>query len=219
MESTLHPGNTGGGNWSDTRVLRRPLNGRLLAGVAAAFAEYLDIDVVIVRIALVALVLVGAAGVPIYLAGWLLIPGEGSETAWVTRKGRWLSASEPDLRVSDAERSHVGELLNQHFAEGRLDATEFDERLNKSMKAKTRSELDGLLHDLPLLRPSRPAEHNSRWRSVLGWAALSSVILAALAWAAWVPHVPLLLLALAAGFLVYRGRRRRMATGKGGELS
>jgi phage shock protein PspC (stress-responsive transcriptional regulator) len=37
------------------------------------------IDVMIVRIAIVVLCLVGGAGVPLYLAGWLLIPEQGSE--------------------------------------------------------------------------------------------------------------------------------------------
>jgi phage shock protein PspC (stress-responsive transcriptional regulator) len=59
--------------WSPARTLVRPHNGRMLAGVGAAIADYLDIDVTIV------LCLVGGAGIPLYLAGWLLIPEEGSE--------------------------------------------------------------------------------------------------------------------------------------------
>jgi phage shock protein PspC (stress-responsive transcriptional regulator) len=59
--------------------LRRPVQGRMLAGVAAGIAEYLRIDVTLVRIVLAVLTVVGGAGVPIYLAGWLLIPEEGRE--------------------------------------------------------------------------------------------------------------------------------------------
>jgi len=51
----------------------------MLAGVASAIADYMDVDVVIVRIAIVVLCLVGGAGLPLYLAGWLLIPEQGSE--------------------------------------------------------------------------------------------------------------------------------------------
>ena len=51
----------------------------MLAGVASAIADYMAIDVMIVRIAIVVLCLVGGAGVPLYLAGWLLIPEQGSE--------------------------------------------------------------------------------------------------------------------------------------------
>ncbi len=51
----------------------------MLAGVAAGIARYLGVDVTVVRIVLAVLAFVGGAGVPIYLAGWLLIPEEGAE--------------------------------------------------------------------------------------------------------------------------------------------
>jgi phage shock protein PspC (stress-responsive transcriptional regulator) len=51
----------------------------MLAGVAAGVADYLGIDVTIVRIILAVLTVVGVGvGVPLYLAGWLLIPEEGA---------------------------------------------------------------------------------------------------------------------------------------------
>lgn len=59
--------------------LHRPTDDRMLAGVAAGVARYLGVDVTVVRIVLAVLAVVGGAGVPIYLAGWLLIPEEGSE--------------------------------------------------------------------------------------------------------------------------------------------
>jgi phage shock protein PspC (stress-responsive transcriptional regulator) len=49
-----------------------------VAGVAAGVARYLGVDVTVVRIILAVLTVVGGAGVPIYLAGWLLIPDEGA---------------------------------------------------------------------------------------------------------------------------------------------
>jgi len=63
------------------RLLRRPVEGRMLAGVAAGAAGYLGADVTLVRIALVALVLFGGAGIPLYLAAWLLVPEEGTESS------------------------------------------------------------------------------------------------------------------------------------------
>lgn len=65
----------------ETRLLRRPRDGRVLAGVAAGAADYLGIDVTIIRIALVVLALFGGAGVPIYLAAWLFVPDEGSDVS------------------------------------------------------------------------------------------------------------------------------------------
>jgi phage shock protein PspC (stress-responsive transcriptional regulator) len=73
--------------------LRRPASGRMLAGVAAGIAAYLGIDVMIVRIALLALALLGIigsslslagiplslAGIPLYLTCWLLMPEEGQD--------------------------------------------------------------------------------------------------------------------------------------------
>ncbi|MDQ2727868.1 MAG: PspC domain-containing protein [Actinomycetota bacterium] len=61
------------------RVLRRCPHGRMLGGVAAGAADYLDVDPVTVRIALVLLALVGGVAIPLYIAAWLLIPEEGSE--------------------------------------------------------------------------------------------------------------------------------------------
>jgi phage shock protein PspC (stress-responsive transcriptional regulator) len=60
------------------RSLQRPTNDRMLAGVAIGLSDYLDVDVVLVRIVLVVLAVMGGAGVPLYLAGWLLIPEEGA---------------------------------------------------------------------------------------------------------------------------------------------
>jgi hypothetical protein len=68
------------------------------------------------------------------------------------RTPAWLlgqSQSQADLRVSDADRQSVADQLSQHFADGRLDQAEFDERLSQAMNAKTYRDLDGLLTDLP----------------------------------------------------------------------
>jgi phage shock protein PspC (stress-responsive transcriptional regulator) len=59
--------------------LRRPLHGRMLAGVAAGVADYLGVDEAIVRIVFAVATFLGGAGLLAYLAGWLLIPDEGSD--------------------------------------------------------------------------------------------------------------------------------------------
>jgi phage shock protein PspC (stress-responsive transcriptional regulator) len=63
---------------ADPITLYRPVHDRMLAGVAAGIARYLGADVTAVRIILTVLVFAGGAGIPLYLAGWLLIPDEGS---------------------------------------------------------------------------------------------------------------------------------------------
>ncbi len=60
-------------------ALRRPFDDRMLAGVASGLARYFGVDTTIVRIAFVVLTIVGGAGIPLYLAGLLLIPDEGSD--------------------------------------------------------------------------------------------------------------------------------------------
>jgi phage shock protein C len=51
----------------------------MIAGVAAAAADYLGVDVTVVRAVIAVLCLFGGAGIPLYLAGWLLIPEEGAQ--------------------------------------------------------------------------------------------------------------------------------------------
>jgi phage shock protein PspC (stress-responsive transcriptional regulator) len=60
-------------------ALRRPFDGRVLTGVAEGLARYFGVDTTLVRIGFVVLTVIGGAGVPLYLAGLLLIPDEGSD--------------------------------------------------------------------------------------------------------------------------------------------
>ena len=51
----------------------------MIAGVAAGIAEFFDVDVTIVRIAIAVLTVFGGAGIALYIAGWLLMPNEGTD--------------------------------------------------------------------------------------------------------------------------------------------
>jgi phage shock protein PspC (stress-responsive transcriptional regulator) len=75
----LHSAGSQAGLRTQPQPLSRPVHDRMLAGVASGIARYLGVDVTVVRIVLAVLAVVGGAGVPIYLAGWLLIPEEGAE--------------------------------------------------------------------------------------------------------------------------------------------
>jgi hypothetical protein len=64
----------------------------------------------------------------------------------------------PEVRASDQEREAVLQHVQQAFAEGRLDDTEFDQRMRATLSARTQGELDVLLSDLPAASaPARPA--------------------------------------------------------------
>jgi len=74
------------------RVLRRSIDKRILGGVAAGIADYVEIDPLIVRIVFVALAVLGGSGILLYLAGWLLIPADDTGRAvahsWLEPKSR-----------------------------------------------------------------------------------------------------------------------------------
>jgi phage shock protein PspC (stress-responsive transcriptional regulator) len=63
----------------DLSRLRRSVTDRHIAGVAGGIARHLDIDAIIVRVALVVGVFFGGAGLLLYVGAWLLVPEEGTE--------------------------------------------------------------------------------------------------------------------------------------------
>jgi phage shock protein C len=65
--------------------LHRATTGRMVAGVAAGLASYLNVDVTIVRIGFVlATILGGGLGIAAYLACLLLVPEEGASDSIAT---------------------------------------------------------------------------------------------------------------------------------------
>ncbi|HTR90421.1 MAG TPA: DUF1707 domain-containing protein [Trebonia sp.] len=54
-----------------------------------------------------------------------------------------------EMRISDAEREAAAAELREHFASGRLDQEELNERLDRVFAAKTRGDLNGPFADLP----------------------------------------------------------------------
>jgi hypothetical protein len=53
------------------------------------------------------------------------------------------------LRASDADRDRVAERLRQAVTEGRLLAHEFEDRLARTLRARTYGDLDAVVEDLP----------------------------------------------------------------------
>jgi hypothetical protein len=58
------------------------------------------------------------------------------------------------MRVSDADRHRVADILRDAAAEGRIDIDELDERLESTYSAKTYGDLVPITSDLPVPRPS-----------------------------------------------------------------
>lgn len=67
----------------------------------------------------------------------------------------------PEIRIGTAEREHALEALTQHFSDGRLTVTEFDERSGQIATATNRGQLDRVFEDLPALTQSAPAKVSS----------------------------------------------------------
>jgi hypothetical protein len=84
------------------------------------------------------------------------------------------------MRISDAERAEVADLLSKHYGDGRLDQAEFNQRLDQAMRAKTYADLGGLFADLPRTEEEvveRPKFQSRRGgRSPLGTLLLAVVI-------------------------------------------
>lgn len=56
---------------------------------------------------------------------------------------------DPSIRIGDSERDTAVERLRAHHAEGRLDISEFDDRLEKALAARTAGDLLQIFKDLP----------------------------------------------------------------------
>lgn len=70
-------------NLRNGKVLVRPKDGRVIAGVCAGVADYLGLDVNLVRILAAVLTVFtgGVGGVLVYLLAWAVIPEEGHTTS------------------------------------------------------------------------------------------------------------------------------------------
>lgn len=127
-----------------------------------------------------------------------------------------MAASSPrpgsGMRLSDADRDQALALLGEHYAVGRLDKEEYDERSDAIWSARTRADLRPVFADLPRPVEQRP-EHVPGRRPHGPRFPLAPVIVL-LVLLTVVTHLPWILLGLAAWCLLgsrgsqMRGRRR-----------
>jgi len=78
--------------------VQRSSDDRIVAGVCAGVARHLNIDPIIVRIAVVALTFVGLSGLILYLAAWFLLPEDDTERSVAADWFR-LDQNEPQVRA------------------------------------------------------------------------------------------------------------------------
>ncbi len=114
----------------------------------------------------------------------------------------------PDQRISDADRDRAIDRLSEHYAAGRLDKDEFDERSDAVWTAKTEGDLAPVFADLaPPRRAPSPRPGFAPWGR-RGWFPLPFFpVLFVLIALTVVTHIPFVLLAFVGWFFVL-GRRR-----------
>lgn len=77
-----------------------------------------------------------------------------------------------ELRISDADRHKVAELLRQAAGEGRIDLDELDERLEATYQAKTYGDLVPITADLPAAGGAAPTPVPTRTGPTAGVPAV-----------------------------------------------
>lgn len=63
------------------------------------------------------------------------------------------------IRIGNAERQSAVEALGEHFAQGRIDVDEFEERVTAAWAARTSADVEALFADLPRPPATPPAPH------------------------------------------------------------
>ena len=114
--------------------------------------------------------------------------------------------SDEHLRVSDADRQAVTDRLSQHFADGRLDQAEFDDRVERAMSAKTRGDLTGLFTDLPEAGAPAVTGHPRRRHHPVLLLVLFVVLASAAGHLLWWTVVPVFWLAFVVAAVLLLGR-------------
>jgi hypothetical protein len=74
----------------------------------------------------------------------------------------------PELRISDADRERAVQRLQRAMSEGRLTIDEFDERVTGVLRARTGSDLEPYLADLPSV-PATPEQVQSDVKRTGRW--------------------------------------------------
>ncbi|WP_329014673.1 PspC domain-containing protein [Micromonospora rifamycinica] len=91
-----YPPPSGGAGFTSRYGLVRPRDGRYLAGVCAAIGRATNTDPVLWRVLLAVLGFFGGVGILVYVAAWLIIPGEGdSASPLESMLGRGRSSMSP----------------------------------------------------------------------------------------------------------------------------
>jgi hypothetical protein len=125
--------------------------------------------------------------------------------------GSWqVQLTKGNVRIGDAERDDAAQALGEHFAVGRLDREEYDERMDVVLAARTWGDLAPVFRDLPSPTASAPrpvsapqTRHRGHFRPPFLPVLLILIGVSVLVGSWWVFWIGL------AGFLIARRASRR----------
>lgn len=110
-----------------------------------------------------------------YIPGRFDLPRGNVMWVWPTPYGSIESKPAPKipLRIGDAERDRAIAALGDHFAAGRLNTEEFEERVDQAIRARFNDDLEPLFVDLPrAAEPTREARSNRQSDAHLAWSPM-----------------------------------------------
>jgi hypothetical protein len=80
-----------------------------------------------------------------------------TRNVWPALDSWQVQLTKGNVRIGDVEREEAARALGEHFATGRLDREEYDERLASAFAAKTWGDLAPVFRDLPHPAPMVPS--------------------------------------------------------------
>jgi Domain of unknown function (DUF1707)/Domain of unknown function (DUF4190) len=103
---------------------------------------------------------------------------------WDPTRANW-----DPMRAADADRERATDILKSAHADGRLDWNEYEDRLDRVMKAQTHGELSRLVHDLPEGQPRKWVPASPRPTEPLATASLALGILTPFTGITFIPGI------------------------------
>ena len=82
--------------------------------------------------------------------------GHQLHDAWPALGSWQVQVTKGNVRIGDTERDDAARALGEHFAVGRLDREEYDERMDVVLAARTWGDLTPVFRDLPTPNASAP---------------------------------------------------------------
>ncbi|MGD9961423.1 DUF1707 SHOCT-like domain-containing protein [Nocardioides sp.] len=134
--------------------------------------------------------------------------------AWPALNSWQTQLTKGNVRIGDAERDDAIRALGEHFAAGRLDREEYDERADAALAARTWSDVAPLFRDLPqpVATPRAPVPVSPRPRARLPFLPVLLILIGV----SWLVGMPWLVWVGIGMFLLFRRAawaRRRQTSG------